>query len=77
MECLYRLFMFMFIINGAKSFTNLYVALEDVPVLRIVCSNAQICLLSYTLTRVSFGVTSTDSTPHRTEIARLDRWSLP
>jgi len=69
MECLYRLFMFMSIINGAKSLTNLCVALEDVPVLRFVELYAHICF--------SFGVRSTDSPSHGTEIARLDRSSLP
>ena len=69
MECLYRLFMFMSIINGSNSFTNLCVALEDVPVLRFVELYAHICF--------SFGVTSTDLPSHGTEIARLDRSSLP
>ena len=85
MECLYRLFMFMSIINGAKSLTNLCVALEDVPVLRFVCSSAQICLFQcsdlfvelYAHICFSFGVTSTDLPSHGTEIARLDKSSLP
>lgn len=57
MECLYRLFLFMYIINGAKSLTYLVLVMRTFK-----CSDLFVELYAHIC--FSFGVTSTDTTSH-------------